>query len=351
MKNEMNLFTKDEFSNLYRMLDEDKGLMKALVEMQAGHGITERKAYENADQLIRLVVQRENLSILLSEDSRKALNEVFAFLGGLDQEAHMMQLHRLSFGLKLYQDPQLQEKLKEGQSVADLFKAHCSSISEGEAVTQEQLEEDIRARMGSNHVSAHAMRAIAKSIAEGQSLLTTGAALGEDGMRFKCLVAMDLYLRSDKKMTMEEAMLSACHNVEIQAVADAVACGQIAEKQAKELLDVIFGVTAISWFVLALAMPHLGLAAAATAQLVSLKELLLGVSFMGSMITEPVAELVGRIAAKRCYARHIQESKAAQALEAMADRAEGQKATAASEKPAVAEKAAVQETVQMPAFS
>lgn len=355
MKTEKNLFTKNEFAALYENLNSDRDLMDVLSKMQVEHGIHERKAYENADALIRMVAERENLCSMLSEDAAQVLD---TFLNESDRMTgydRKIQLQKLAFGLKLYQDNALLDKLKEGADYGQLFHEYYTENEKDSSVTCETLEEDVRNLMANYHISSKAMRHFVKRLEEGEGLVATSAALGQEGLRFKCVAAMDLYLRNQKTMTVEDAVNTACADVEIQAVADAVAKGQLTEERALKIISIAVSAAIILGIVLLLARPLLmeamtsaltdpfwignvanlgaGMEGAVTAtgmitgKMVKTANTLLIGGTVVSWISELVAQWMGELSAKRCFRRHMKESEAVKALNQMADHVEAKEKT------------------------
>lgn len=345
MTNQMKLFTKGDFNELYSNLRSEESLMAVLSRMQVPYGVQARKAYENADAMIRLVAAHENAANMLSDDALEVLN---AFLmnsermGGYDQK---VLLHQLYFGLKIYQDEELVEKVKEGAAESDLFREYYMRWGEDPSITGPMLREEIRRMMGNYRISPEAMRHIVKQMEKSKDLRATATALGEEGMEFKAIVAMDLYLRNKDTMSMEEAAHIACTNVELQAVADGVSCGQITEERAKKILAVICVLCILIGIALAFQVPQIAAMAntvlphAAVSQeaaytyealrilkhktILAREGFLFGI-FAYEIIGDKVAEWVGQLAAKRAFVRSAQKAATAAAMENMIARGEAE---------------------------
>lgn len=331
MTTQMNLFTKDEFERLYKRLRSEEGMMTVMSRMQKNYGINERKAYENADTVIQLVAAQHNAFNMLSDDAQEVLdqflNESSVKMNGSERK---VMLHLLYFGLKLYQDEELIEKMKEGTSEAVLFKEYYTHCSEDSSITEAALEDEIRKMMGNYRISAKSMRYIVRQMEQNQNLRATVSELGEDGMRFKSIVAMDLYLRHKDTMTMEEAVHIACTNVELQAVADGVSHGQITEDTAKKILTVISLlclIIVIAWMtknpeVVAKIAKALSIKKMSNHTLIML--LGLGVFRISSVIGDKIADWMGQFAAKRTFVRTAEEVNTSVAMEALCDRMEAE---------------------------
>lgn len=322
---ELNM-NRAEFDRLYCNFSKDEGLMAVMSQMQAGYEISERKAYENADAVIRMVAEYENLSSLLSDNAMDVLDDFLEKARLKDADNWKFTLHRMRFGLMLYQEPELLDRLKEGDSEAALFEEYLR-YTENVFMAEPWLEEDIRDRVRNYHLSPKVMRVITRQMEKDDSIMATSAALGEGGQRFKCIAAMDLYLRNKDTMSMAEAVSVACTSVEFQAVAYAVGYGQIVEERARKLLDIA-----------ALTFTFFYLGTLIFAPTIS-SFMLAGLAI--AFISDYAASLAGRIVANVSY---IKESRAANALEGMASRLEAEEESAESywmEEPAMQQEAAV----------
>ena len=348
MMTTMNLYQNESFATLYRNVSSDQGMMQVMCQMQTKYGIHEHKALANADEMVHLVVMRQNFNNLLSEDAEGVLEEFLKAshrMGGYERK---VLLHQLYFGLKMYQHPEMLQELSEGTSKEKLFRNYYAKCGEDPSITCDVLEYEIRRLMGDYHISADMMRVVAKKLEKGQDMLATAAALGENGLRFQCITAMDLYLRNQDTMTMAEAANVACTHVGLEAAADASGCGMLSRKRTQKLLmavalgGILFGLA--MWFfapqimtigkavvanpgwiaanqatkVAAIKGVATGAKTVHKAVMVAKDGLLLG-SLCIAAISDKAAEWMGRVAAERTFARKLEESKAAEALYHLAD--------------------------------
>jgi len=347
MNTQMELFTKGEFADLYRNIREDNGLLTAMRQMQMPYGITERKAYENADAVIRLVAAHENISNMLSEDALDVLDTFLKDSEKMSGYDRKVLLHQLYFGLKVCQDEALIEQVKEGTGENALFREYYNRCGDDPAITVEMLEEDIRKLMGNYRISPEAMRVIVRQMEKSQDLRATASALGQEGMRFKCVVAMDLYLRNQDTMTMDQAVNIACTNVQLQAAADGVSRGLITEERAQKIIFAVAVACILCSIAMALYAPQiidLAVYADAIGEFEAVNALLAKHAsvttvkdwfFIGGMaftlISDKAAEWIGRIAANRTYVRSSAEANTAEAMEMMIDRMEAEAVETAAE--------------------
>lgn len=347
MNTQMELFTKGEFADLYRNIREDEGMMAVMSQMQKPYGISDRKAYENSDAVIRLVAAHENLSNMLSEDALEVLDTFLKDSEKMSGYDRKVLLHQLYFGLKVCQDEALIEQVKEGTGESALFREYYNRCGEDPTITAEMLEEDIRKLMGNYRISPEAMRVIVRQMEKSQDLRATASALGREGMRFKCLVAMDLYLRNQDTMTVDQAVNIACTNVQLQAAADGVSRGLITEERAKKIFFAVAVACVLCSVALALYAPQiidLVLYADAIGEIEAVHALVAKHTFVTTvkewffvggmavtLISDKVAEWIGRIAANRTYVRSSAEANTAEAMEMMIDRMEAEAVETAAE--------------------
>ena len=230
--------TKEHFRSFYRKLAGEAGLMDTLVHMQ--HGVSDRKAYEIADSIIQQVAAFEGTLESLREDTLPVIDSFLAESWRLQGEDREKNLHRIHFGLKLYNDPAMVEDLKEGKTLADLFEAYYTEAQNDPALTGEALTDTIRRQLSSLGVSPKVMTAIARKLESEDSLLLAATSLGADSQRFKCILAMELYeAHKDEGMTTAEAATLACSSQEVQAIADAAGRGMVTQERAIFLMSLV----------------------------------------------------------------------------------------------------------------
>lgn len=342
MNAQMELFNKGEFADLYRNIREDEGMMAVMNQMQKPYGVSERKAYENADAVIRLVAAHKNLSNMLSEDALEVLDTFLKDSEKMSGYDRKVLLHQLYFGLRVCQDEALIEQVKEGTGEGALFREYYTRCGEDPSVTAEMLEDEIRKLMGNYRVSPEAMRVIVRQMEKSQDLRATASALGRAGMRFKCIAALDLYLRNQDTMTMDQAVNIACTNVQLQAAADGVSRGLITEERARKIIFAVAVASILCSIALAMYAPqliNLAVYADAIGEYEAVNALLAKHAavttakewfFIGGvtipLISDKVAEWIGRIAGGRSYIRHAEAVNTAEAMESMIDRMEAEAA-------------------------
>lgn len=334
--------TREAFSAFYRRLSGDTSLMTAMTGMQSG--VTDRKAYEIADAIIRDVAAFEGTLECVSGDTAAVIDSFLAEAPVLQGENRMLQLHRLHFGLKVYADAGLVEAVKEGTGKGDLFQKYYDACCADPTITEETLTDAIRQQLGSLAFSPEVMRAIAKKLETSNSLLTDSIAVGADGQRFKCLLAMQLYESGKAQgMTTAEAVALACASAETQAIADAAGRGMITQSRVNDLL--MYLALAILLFALlcptGIFTPLLGTAAIAS----ETGHTLLLTGLLVSAVSDAVSRLAGRVSAQYHFShadRHAAMMAGFHRMgDALKERANGLKNKAASlmgaKKPAAAQ--------------
>lgn len=235
-KNEYVLYSKQEFMEIYREISSDKGLLTALVDMQTKAGINERKAYETANELIGEVARFECTKELVQEETTAVLDDFLKCARNLQGYDRKVILHQMAFGLELYSDPAMLDKIKEGSTPDELFRAYYAAHGEDPALTEEVLEKNIRRKMEQFRLSPGALRTIAWKLGQSQEVLATAAALGEHHLRFQCVAAMDLYLRTADTISVADAVILSSTHADVEAAADAVARGQMAAETASKII-------------------------------------------------------------------------------------------------------------------
>lgn len=233
--------TKEAFATFYKRLSRDASLVKTLVDMQSG--VSERKAYEIADAVIRDVAAFEGTLECLRDDTMAVIDSFLAESPILQGQDRMMQLHRLHFGLKVYAEAGLVEAVKEGTATGELFQQYYDACSKDPDVTEKALTDAIRLQLAELAVSPELMTAVAHKLETSTNMMMTAVSLGADNQRFKCVLAMQLYeSNKDKGMTTAEAAALACASAETQAIADAAGRGLIAQERVADLVSTVAAV-------------------------------------------------------------------------------------------------------------
>lgn len=238
-KNEYVLYSKQEFTEIYREISSDQGLLTVLVEMQTKTGVHEMKAYETARTLLGEVARFECTKGMVQDDITAVIDDFLQGARNLQGYDRKIVLHQMDFGLGLYSDPALLEQLKEGATADELFQAYYAAHGEDPALTKAVLETRIRRKMEQFRLFPGALRSIAGKLGRSREALATAAALGEHHLRFRCVAAMDLYLRTPDTISVADAVTLAATHGEVEAVADAVARGQMAADTAAKIIAVV----------------------------------------------------------------------------------------------------------------
>lgn len=313
--------TKDTFSAFYRRLSGNTSLMKTLVDMQSG--VSERKAYEIADAIVRDVAAFEGTLECLREDTMAVIDSFLAESEVLQGEDRMLNLHRLHFGLKVYADAGLVEAVKEGTGSGELFQRYYDACKNDPAITEETLTDAIRQQLASLAVSPEVMTAIAKKLEENPTgMLATAVSMGADGQRFKCILAMQLYTANkDKGMTTAEAASLACASAETQAIADAAGRGLITQDQVATLISTIGAVIVLfscfTWLggYISFWATH---SAASAAVIKGASDTVL-VGYLVALVSDACGKLAGKLAAGYHFTHAAEHAEMMAGLHRMAD--------------------------------
>ena len=314
--------TKEAFTSFYRKLSRDASLMKTLVDMQSG--VSERKAYEIADALVRDVAAFEGTLECLREDTMAVVDSFLQEAEILQGEHRMLNLHRIHFGLMVNNDATLVEAVKEGASYGKLFEQYYEAAGKDPAITEDVLKAQIRQQLGNLAVSPEVMTAIAEKLQGTENLLLSSVSVGADGQRFKCILAMQLYENNKADgMTTAEAAALACSSAETQAIADAAGRGLITQDRAATLISlvaltiILFAVLCHLPFFLNL-IAKVSTKAVATSLLKSRTDILL-IGYLVAFVSDAVAKLAGRMSAKYHFTHADQHAELMAGLHRIAD--------------------------------
>lgn len=361
-KTEYTMFNDERFLEIYKSLNEDKSLVKVLVEMQTQTGISEKEAHKTANTVMAEVTKFEYTKDLLTEDANAVVEDFLRGATKLQGYDRKLILHEMDFGFDLYHNPELMKELKNGATIDTLFRTYYAKHGEDPALTEAVLEQNIREKLSRFHVGSEALRQMMKSLEKSNNVVYTAAALGEDGLRFKSIVAMDQYLHNRDVETVEAAVQIACTHVEVKAVADAVNHGQMTAETAKKILRavcltaLIVGAVAVlgqymlpvalkvlladaRWSALntafgvvttaseGLTLMELGVGTGIVAlqkklELVGTRLLLGGLGIHG--LTNDIGDLIGRVSAKRFFFRQEVQTGASHGLEMVAELTEAE---------------------------
>ena len=238
MENGVNFFDKTFHKDIYQnMIDEQKlqSLMQTLIRMQTAEGLSREKAAATASACITAVTSCESIRSELAENTVPLVEEVLE-QAEKSHDAELL-LHKLYFGLAVYPDFVVSDSQL---TVEELFWRYYNENKETRTI--EALKGDIRSALTDYRLTPEVMQALVKKMEGSGDYLAAATALGEGGISFKCIAAMELYLNSVDTMTIHEAANIACAGVEIQAAADAVGQGMITRDMAKKIL-IIAGIT------------------------------------------------------------------------------------------------------------
>lgn len=238
MENGVSFFDKTFHKDIYQnMIDEQKlqSLMQTLIRMQTAEGLSREKAAATASACITAVTSCESIRSELAENTVPLVEEVLE-QAEKSHDAELL-LHKLYFGLAVYPDFVASDSQL---TVEELFWRYYNENKETRTI--EALKGDIRSALTDYRLTPEVMQVLVKKMEGSGDYLAAATALGEGGISFKCIAAMELYLNGADTMTIHEAANIACAGVEIQAAADAVGRGLITRDMAKKIL-ILAGIT------------------------------------------------------------------------------------------------------------
>ncbi len=323
MTNQHSLFGKTDFEAIYNNMTESSCLYDVLMQMQTDNGVDGQTAHQQADYLAHRVALFEGVRNSLCEDSEEVLDDILFSSKKLQSDDRKLLLQKISFGLHMYQDEDLIEQYNSGASPDELFSSYYAEHGDAVEYTADYLEYQLRREIASFRVSPKVMKAIARKLKWSDDLAATSAALSDEGNRFKCIVAMNLYLNNQDSMTIDDAVNIACTGIEVEAVADAVARGRMAADIAHKILSALI-----------IATIFLGLRCMCDvfgeilstpidfAEVNDLRNKSLFIWLLSGvlMATEnKISEYVGKLASKYCFYRSKKLNSASDSIEALAD--------------------------------
>ena len=314
--------TKQSFQFFYRTLSADTSLMRTLADMQSG--VSERKAFENAEAIIQAVAAFEGTKASFQEDTQAVVYSFLQESPMLQGEHRMLQLHRLHFGLMLRDDEELVEALKQGATRESLFEKYYAAASQDETITEEVLTDAICTQLSALAVSPEVMTAIVRKLEDTNGMLPNAAAVSADGQRFQCILAMQLYLSNqDQGITFSEAATLACTTTEVHAIADAAGRGLITDDQITRAIEVIGAVVVLigifsTWnFFPSLVGKYISASAGKFLAANSLSLWLGG--YLVEVLSEPLGALAGRLTATYHFTHAEEHAELMAGLHRMAD--------------------------------
>ena len=262
------ILEKKRFFTIFRQMTEmeNTSALEALVKLQTDRGMDAATAEANARHCIAAVALRETVFEQLSDDALGTMNHFFEKLAKKDPGERMASLYLILFGLTIHNDP----NFTGGEDLEPLVRNFIDRQAPGgKHPTPEVLEDRIRQAMGQFPIPPAAMKKFARALKKKDCRLATALALGESGRNLKCLMTMELWLKQEGAISLEEAANAACAGTDYQAAADAVTCGYLTRDAAKKILFVLSLVALIiavfyltgSVERLLLAYEHIGVAA------------------------------------------------------------------------------------------
>lgn len=228
-------FRKDVYQNMLNE-QENQSLVQILNQMQTSGGINPEEAAVTTSTCIAAVTSCESVRSEFADNHADALLDKLLDEAEKCDDCHLI-LNKLCFGLSAY--PGF-VAANETLSPDELFWRYYAE--KGKSRTIEELKDEIRNVLKDYWLTPQVMWALIERLESSGDYLATATALGEDGISFKCIAAMELYLNNRDTVTIHEAANAVCATVESQAAADAVSRGMITRDAAKKIL-LIAGIT------------------------------------------------------------------------------------------------------------
>lgn len=220
----------------YHNIKDGKALTEALVEMAKSTGMAFSDSLELSKKIMDSVYSYDNILEQVQEDVQSAMEQALAGLESMEPEYRMNAMRQILFGLHLASDEELLSRLDKGSSSEELFREACDKGVPYMPRKEDDLRQTLLRKVTNLRLSPAALARMGKKLSSSEDYVAASAAMGRKGYALKCVVAMDVYLRNKETMDIDEAVLATCETVEMEAIADAVRIGEIAEATAEILL-------------------------------------------------------------------------------------------------------------------
>jgi len=220
----------------YHDAKDGKALTEALVEMAKSKGMAFSDSLELAQKIMDSVYSYNNILEQVQEDVQSAMEQALAGLETMDPEDRMDAMRQILFGLHLASDEELLSRLDKDSSSEELFREACDKGVPYMPGKEDDLRKALLRKVTNLRLSPAALARMGKKLSSSEDYVAASAAMGRKGYALKCVVAMDVYLRNKETMDIDEAVLATCETVEMEAIADAVRIGEIAEATAEILV-------------------------------------------------------------------------------------------------------------------
>lgn len=201
-------------------------------------GRSEEESAALADRIMKEVLVYENVRETVEENTSGAVNELFAMMDTMEQKDRVLALDKILFGLECVSDDEAFARAVNAADAEALYRERHGEGPECSDETEDILKRKLLLKVENMNLSPKALQRLAGRFGNGEGWVATAAAFGREGYALKCLAAMDLIQRGGKEADVSEAVLTACVDVDMQAVADAVSRGQMVEKVALTVLKV-----------------------------------------------------------------------------------------------------------------
>ncbi len=232
------VFSSDNYKSFYKSITSDGELLDVLTSMPAAYGVVVNDAEALAKKFMETTVSYEYIrDCTLDEDVMAALDDFMETCGERSSLTRLEVLHRMNFGLGLYDDTELLGKRLTMKEMKTRFDKYMKAEGYKEC-SEENLVESIKEKLSHSCLSSNHLRDYKRKLSKSYDPLATSVVLGEMGYRYRCIHSMDLYLRNGT-MSVEEAVYLGSQEADIQAVACAARFGEITNEHAKNLINSI----------------------------------------------------------------------------------------------------------------
>ena len=328
MANFTDFFDKKGFSGFYSAMNADTSNYESVYNALSSRRMTDRKRAEVAESILTQVSAYEYAKQnVLNGESKQIFDNFMAGIETLEPTEKTKILLELDFGLDVYQNPDLTERIKEGAEIPALFEEYYGEFYKSGNPDTARLKDRVYDKLSNFSLSPKAMQLFTENL-RNSNVCVTCAAVSEQTERFKAELAARIFA-SDENMTVEQAVYTACTLSDSQAIADAVGEGIVAKEKAQRIIaniicvativSIVAGILYLGGGLLAIATEGAVAGVAGTVSFVSLNVMAATSVFM--MVAYPLAEFVadgiGSFVAKRHFVKHLKDTKLIEGLQAI----------------------------------
>lgn len=306
------IFSSADYKYFYKSITSDENLFKVLTKMGEEHNLPTADAEDRAKELMEAVANYQYVRNSVFDNRAMETLEDYLETCGSSRFDKLHILHQINFGLSLYDGNDAVSLIRKDTNGNELFTQYMKK--EGDRIdSEEELKDSIKENMSHICLSSHHLRQYAQSLKTSDNVLASSKVLSKEGYKYKCIVSMQIYLKNEE-FNLKEAVVTACREADIQAIANAVRIGEASQEYANKFINFIVKAGCLVGVFFLLAGNPISLA-------------ILSGSFLISKIKKPSTEALGAFVAKHRFVSDSNHAKlAAEVLDKIATYDENEEA-------------------------